>query len=55
MLRQKKEAIEKEEVEFNRKCLIELKKKFVEDKLVEKENELYFKMQKKSTTLPQMF
>lgn len=44
MLRQKELAIEKEEVDFNRRCLVELKKKFVEDKLIEKEHELFAKM-----------
>lgn len=42
-------------MEFNRKCLTELKKKFVEDKLVQKEQELFAKMRNEQTSVPQMF
>lgn len=55
MLQQKNEAIAKETADYNRKCLVELKKKFVEDKLVEKEHELFQKMQSDDTSVPQMF
>ena len=55
MLKQKQEAIEREEVEYNRRNLIELKKKFVEDKLVEKEHELFHNLKKDTTSVPQMF
>ncbi len=40
-----------EEENFNRKCLIELKKKFVEDKLIEKEHELFNKMRRDDTSV----
>ena len=52
MLKQKQEAIEREEVEYNRRNLIELKKKFVEDKLVEKEHELFHNLKKDTTSVP---
>jgi len=41
----------KEEQNFNRRCLIELKKKFVEDKLVAKEHELLDKMRNSDTSV----
>jgi hypothetical protein len=41
-----------EEQAFNRKCLIELKKKFVEDKLIAKEHELFDKMRRDDTSVP---
>jgi len=40
---------------FNRKCFTYMKKEFVEDKLIEKEHDLYYKMKSESTTVPQMF
>ena len=52
MLKQKQDAIERKEVEYNRRNLIELKKKFVEDKLVEKEHELFHNLKKDTTSVP---
>ena len=52
MLKQKQKAIEREEIEYNRRNLIELKKKFVEDKLVEKEHELFHNLKKDTTSVP---
>lgn len=55
MLWQKQEAIGKEEEDFNRRCLLELKKKFVRDKLEAKEHQLFEKMSSETTSVPQMF
>ena len=55
MLEKKKEMIQQREVEFSKKQLFEIKKKFVEDKLEEKEHLLYEKMQRDTTSVPQMF
>ena len=55
MLKAKQKAIQKEEEEYNRRNLVELKKRFVEEKLEQKEHELFHHLKKDSTSVSQMF